>query len=341
MTVLRSPQAIKFGIFAVVMIILSGFLVVVFGDFRTGSTTSYSARFEEVSELGPGDTVRVAGVRVGTVEEVSLTGDHHVEVTFNADRDVHLTAGTHATVKYLNLVGDRYLDLTDGAGSTRILLAGAQIPEEQTAPALDLDVLLGGLKPVIDGLRPQEVNGLTSSLLQIMQGQEGTVGSLFSKTSSFISTLAQDGVVIKDLIDNLNTVMATLESSGPEFSSTVSRLDRLVAELAQERDPIGSAITALDSGTAAVADLLTQARPPLASSVDELARLAPLVDADKDTIDTALQKAPENFRKLVRTGTYGNFIQYFICAITVRVTDSTGAVVVLPWIEQTTGRCSP
>ena len=341
MSVLRSPQAVKFGIFAIVMVVLSAFLVVVFGDFRTGSVHTYSARFEEVSELGPGDTVRVAGVRVGTVEAVALQDDHHVKVTFNADRNVHLTAGTRATVKYLNLVGDRYLDLSDGAGSSRMLAPGGQIPEEQTAPALDLDVLLGGLKPVIDGLRPQEVNGLTSSLLQIMQGQEGTVGSLFAKTSSFVTTLADNGVVIEDLIDNLNTVMGTLARSGPEFSATVQRLDQLVAELAQQRDPIGSAIAALDEGTAAVADLLTQARPPLAESVDELARLAPLIDDDKGRLDTALQKAPENFRKLVRTGTYGNFIQYFICAITVRVTDSSGAVVVLPWIEQTTGRCSP
>jgi phospholipid/cholesterol/gamma-HCH transport system substrate-binding protein len=341
MSVLRNPQAVKFGIFAIVMIVLSAFLVVVFGDFRTGSVHSYSARFENGSELGPGDTVRVAGVRVGTVESVSLQDDHHVKVTFNADRNVHLTAGTHARVKYLNLVGDRYLDLSDEAGSARMLAPGGQIPEEQTAPALDLDVLLGGLKPVIDGLRPQEVNSLTSSLLEIMQGQEGTVGSLFAKTSSFVSTLADDGVVIEELIDNLNTVMGTLARSGPEFSAAVERLDTLVAELAQQRDPIGSAITALETGTAAVSDLLTQARRPLAASVDELARLAPLIDDDKGRLDTALQKAPENFRKLVRTGTYGNFIQYFICAITVRVTDSAGEVVVLPWIEQTSGRCSP
>ncbi|HEY9313234.1 MCE family protein [Williamsia sp.] len=341
MSVLRSPQALKFGAFAVVMVVLSAFLIVVFGDFRTGSTNSYSARFAEVSELRSGDTVRVAGVRVGTVEDVSLRADHDVTVTFNADRDVRLTDGTHASVKYLNLVGDRYLELSDGVGTTRILGPGAEIPENQTSPALDLDVLLGGLKPVIDGLRPQEVNGLTSSLLQIMQGQEGTVESLFSKTSSFVSTLADNGVVIENLIDNLNTVMGTLSDKGPEFSTTIERLDRLIGELAEQRDPIGSAIAALDSGTAAVADLLTQARPSLAQSVDELARLAPLVDDDKGRLDAALQNAPVNFRKLVRTGTYGNFIQYFICAITVRVTDAAGEVVVLPWIEQTTGRCSP
>ncbi len=108
--------------------------------------------FTDVSRLKPGDTVRVAGIRVGTVNGVSLREDKKVVVTFDADRTVALTTGTRAMVRYLNLVGDRYLELTEGSGSTKILSAGSQIPVDRTAGALDLDLLLGGLKPVIQGL---------------------------------------------------------------------------------------------------------------------------------------------------------------------------------------------
>ena len=48
--------------------------------------------------------------------------------------------GSRAAVRYLNLVGDRYLELTEGPGSTRILAPGSQIPLDHTAPALDLDL---------------------------------------------------------------------------------------------------------------------------------------------------------------------------------------------------------
>lgn len=325
------------------MLVLSAFLVLVFGgEYRTGSTTTYSAVFEDSSGLRSGDPVRIAGIRVGTVGAVSLRDDHSVAVTFDANRDLVLTTGTTAAVRYLNLVGDRYLALGEGPGSTQILTSGgAEIPVEQTDPALDLDLLLGGFKPVIDSVDPTEVNALTSSLLQILQGQEGTVDSLLTRTSSFTNELAANSEIVESLTDNLERVMTTLSDSGDDFTATVDRLEQLVGQLSAERDPIGAAVEALDAGTASMTDLLTQARPPLAGTVDELARLAPLLDDDKQRLDSALERAPENFRKLVRVGAYGNFIQYYICAISVRVTDETGETVQLPWIEQDTGRCAP
>ena len=190
---------IKFAIFAVVMAMLTAFLFFIFGQYRTGSTTGYSAVFTDVSRLKPGQSVRVAGIRVGTVDSVSLQPDKKVVVKFDADRNVVLTEGTRAAVRYLNLVGDRYLELVDGPGSTKRLPAGGQIPVDRTAPALDLDLLLGGLKPVIQGLNARDVNALTSALLQVFQGQGGTLESLFAKTTSFSNALA----------DNDQTVAAT------------------------------------------------------------------------------------------------------------------------------------
>ena len=102
---------IKFGAFGVVMTVLTAFLFLVFSDARTGSTNEYSAVFTDASRLTTGDTVRIAGIRVGTVTGVELLPDRDVLVTFDADRDVALTQGTNAAIRYLNLVGDRYLEL--------------------------------------------------------------------------------------------------------------------------------------------------------------------------------------------------------------------------------------
>ncbi|MFF7943379.1 MCE family protein [Nocardia gamkensis] len=336
----RTSPLLKFGVFAAVMLVLSGFLLLVFGQYRSGSRVEYAAVFTDSSGLRPGDTVRIAGVEVGTVRRVSLRDDHRVRVSFDAERGVALTNGTAVAVRYLNLVGDRYLELSDTAGPAGILAAGTEIPVERTSPALDLDLLLGGLKPVIQGLDAREVNALTWSLLEIFQGKEGTLDSLLSRTSAFTTALAGHTEVIQQLIDHLGTVMATLAKDGDQFAGTIDRLEQLVTHLSEDRDPIAAAIDALDNGTATIADLLTGARPPLAGTVDQLARLAPLVDQDKRLLDDALQRAPGNFRKLVRTGAYGNFVQYYICAVTVRVTDDSGQVAVLPWIKQETGRCS-
>ena len=331
---------VKFGIFAVIMVLLTVFLFFTFGQYRTGSTNGYSAVFTNASRLAAGDTVRVAGIRVGTVTDVSLQSDRKVLVEFDADQGIKLTSGTKAAIRYLNLTGDRYLDLIDGPGSTRLMSAGSQIPVDRTEPALDLDLLLSGLKPVIQGLNPQDVNALSQSLVQVFQGQESNLDSLLSRTSSFTGTLADDNQTIEALIDNLNTVLATISKDGDKFSGAIDRLEKLISGLSQDRDPIATAISSLDNGTASIADLLTQARPPLAGSVDQLARVAPNLEAGKGYLDGALQRAPGNYRKLARIGAYGAFVQYYICELSIKVTDLQGRASFFPFIKQENGRCS-
>jgi len=331
---------IKFTVFGLIMALLTAFLFVVFGETRTGATQGYSAIFDDASRLEAGDTVRIAGIRVGTVQDVSLQADRKVLVKFDTDRNTVLTTGTNAAIRYLNLVGDRYLELVDTPGSAKILPAGAEIPVQRTAPALDLDLLLGGLKPVIQGLNPQDVNALTASLVQILQGQGGTLESLFSKTSTFTTSLADNNQVIEQLIDDLRTVLDTLSKDGDEFSGAIDRLDQLVKGLSEDRDPIGDAITALDNGTASLADLLGQARPPLAGTVDQVSRLAEILDSDKERFDATIQRLPEIYRKLARVGSYGGFFPYYICGISFRASDLQGRTVVFPWIRQETGRCA-
>jgi phospholipid/cholesterol/gamma-HCH transport system substrate-binding protein len=330
---------IKFGIFAVIMALLTAFLFATFAEVRTGSVNDYSALFKDASRLKTGDTVRVAGIRVGTVQDVTLDADRNVVVKFDAEKDIVLTDGTKAQIKYLNLVGDRYLELVDAPGSTKIFPAGAQIPIDRTASAMDLDLLLGGLKPVIRGLNPQDVNALSASLLQILQGQGGTLESLFSRTSSFSNALADNNQVVEQLIEDLRTTLKTLADDGDQFTEAIDKFEELVRGLSEDRDPIGEAITALDQGTASLSDLLGRARPPLDGTVDQVERLAEILYGDKDTFDATLQRLPDIYRKLARVGSYGAFFPYYICGIAFRASDLEGRTVQFPWIRQETGRC--
>ena len=330
----------KFAVFATAMLVLTGALFLIFGQYRTGTTNHYSATFTDASRLKAGQTVRFAGVRVGTVNKVDLRPDKTVEVSFDVDRALALTGGTHANIRYLNLVGDRFLELVDGAGPATLLPPGSHIPAGNTAPALDLDLLLGGLKPVIQGLNPQDVNALSASLIEILQGQGDTVESLLQRTSTFSNALADKSATIQALVDNLRTTLGTLAGEGAQFSDGIDRLQRLVSALAADREPIGTAIDSLDPGTASLTDLLGSARPALAGTIDQLNRLAPNLDAKKDRIDTALQKAPENFRKLIRIGSYGSFVNYYICSISVRVSDLQDRTAEFPAFRQEGGRCA-
>ncbi|BBZ68757.1 mammalian cell entry protein [Mycolicibacterium insubricum] len=331
---------IKFGVFAVVMLMLTVALFAVFGRYQSGPTVGYTAVFTDASRLKAGDSVRVAGIRVGTVDDVTLTPEKTALVSFDADRAAVLTSGTKAVVRYLNLTGDRYLELVTAPGDTALLPAGAQIPADRTAPALDIDQLLGGLRPVTQGLRPEDVNALTQSLLQVLQGQSGALKSLLSHTSSFTTNLADNNDLVQSLIDNLNATIGVLNRNGEQFSGTIDRVQRLVSDISTDRNTVGEAITALESGTASLADLLTRAGPPLTGTIAELNRLASNLEGANDRLDAGLQKAPNNVRKLVRLGSYGSFFNYYLCGVAVRVTDLEGRTAMFPWIRQQTGRCS-
>jgi phospholipid/cholesterol/gamma-HCH transport system substrate-binding protein len=336
---MKIQPGLKFGVFATVTLLLTALLFVVFGQYRTGTTVGYSAVFTDAAGVKSGDSVRAGGLRVGTVTDLSMQADNTVVIAFDTDRKVVLSENSKAAVRYLNLVGDRYLEVIDEPGPLAPMPAGSQIPVDRTTPALDLDQLLGGLRPVIRGLSPGEVNALTASLVQVFQGQGGTLQSLLSNGTTFADELDVNSEAIELVIDNLNTVMATITSDGDAFGTAIERFQTLVSGLAEDRDPIGEAIDSLGDGTAAMADLLGGVRPPLADTVRELNRVAPLLDQDKERLDAALVRAPGNYRKLVRLGAYGSWLNYYICSLSVRVSDLEGRTVVIPWTMQTEGRC--
>jgi phospholipid/cholesterol/gamma-HCH transport system substrate-binding protein len=78
----------------------------------------------------------------------------------------------------------------------------------------------------------------------------------------------------------------------------------------------------------------------LAGTIDQLNRLAPLLDKDKNLIDVSLQKLPNNYRKLRRLGSYGAWFPYYLCGLSLRVSDLQYRTVEVGITHQVTGRCA-
>lgn len=335
------PTTIKFTAFAVAMILVFAGLAVVFSQARFSGSEGYRATFTDVSGLKPGDKVRIAGVPVGSVGGIDIGDGNVAEVEFDVDSKYTLLQSTRATVRYENLVGDRYLELLEGPGSTgEKLKPGETIPLDRTAPALDLDLLLGGFKPLLKGLDSQQVNDLSGALLQIFQGQGGTLVSLLGNTNSFTNSLADRDQLIGDVIDNLNTALGTIDDRDQQFTDTIDRLHTLVGGLAEDRDPIGASIPQIAAGTADLASLLQNTRPDLQSVIAETNRTMTQLDLGEDDINRTLDRLPSDYKKLIRVGVYGNFFQFFLCASTFKFSGPDGTTIRYTSAEQMTGRCA-
>ena len=263
---------IKVGIFTAAMLLVAAMLVVVFGEFRFASENSYHATFRDASRLKPGQDVRIAGVPVGNVKGVKLTPDNTVDVTFDVNKRYQLYTSTKAVVRYENLVGDRYLEITSWPGDLKKLPPGGTIPEQNTQPALDLDALLGGLRPVLKGLDGAKINEVSNAVVELLQGQGGALSNLLATTGTFTQNLAARDQLIGDVINNLNTVLATVDEKGAQFDASVDQLQKLITGLAEGRDPIAGAIGPLASAENDLTDMLQQSRRPL-QGVIENARL--------------------------------------------------------------------
>jgi phospholipid/cholesterol/gamma-HCH transport system substrate-binding protein len=316
-------------------------LFAVFAQLRADNTQTYNATFNNVSGLKTGDFVRVAGVEVGKVKNLTIADDATVHVEFTASESVVLTQGTKVVVRYENLVGDRYLALVEGPGDVKKLAPGQTIPVSNTLPALDLDALIGGLRPLFRALNPEQVNSLTGELIQALQGQGATINSILNQTASLTNTLADRDQLIGQVIDNLNTVLGSLGDQSKQFDKAVDSVSQLVQGLAARKDDISSAVGNANAASGTIADLLSQARPPLQDTVHQLDRVASLVVADHEYVDNLLNKLPDKYQLLARQGLYGDFFNFYLCDAVLKLNGKGGEPVYVKVAGQDTGRCAP
>lgn len=307
---------IKLGIFTVVSVLVTGLLAAIMGNIGFGAGTEYQAVFSTASMLEKGDDVRVAGVSVGEVKKVEHYERNNALITFRVKSDVPLTTSSRAEVRFLNLVGDRYLALEAGADAdAERLESGDRIPIEQTSPALDLTTLFNGFKPLFQALTPDQVNELSMNLVQVLQGEGGTIQGLLQKTASLTTTLADRDQLIGEVIGNLNTTLATVNSRSEQVTQLVTELEGWMSDLADDRQTIGSSLDNISDLTVEVAGLLQGVRPALKSDIAQLRRLATLLNKKKnrDVIKELVDRLPESMTDQTRTGTYGSWYNYYVC----------------------------
>lgn len=334
--------AVRLAVFLAVCLLGVFALYAVFGQMRFGEKShSYKAAFTNVTGLETNDFVRIAGVEVGQVKKVAIQPDTTALVEFTADDSVVLTEGSRAVIRYDDLIGGRYLALEEGAGATKKLNPGDTIPLARTSPALDLDALIGGFRPLFRALDPDQVNALSGQLITALQGQGGTINSFLSQTAALTTTLADRDQLIGQVIVNLNTVLGSLGDQSDQFAKAVDALSELVKGLESRKQDITNGLAYTNAAAGSITDLLAKARPPFAKTIHETDRAAGIVVADHDYFDNLLNTLPDAYQALARQGIYGDFFSFYLCDIVLKLNGKGGQPVYVKVAGQSTGRCAP
>ncbi|WIM90091.1 MCE family protein [Candidatus Mycobacterium wuenschmannii] len=323
------------------VLVLAG-LVVIFGQFRFASTTTYHADFTNISRLKAGQDVRIAGVPVGSVSDVGINGDH-VTVAFTVDKRYQLYTSTRAVIRYQDLVGNRYLEITSGPGELLKMPPGATIARSHTQPALDLDALLGGLRPVLKGLDGHKINEISNAILELLDGKGGALADILSSTGAFTQNLAARDHLIGEAITNLDTVLRTVDDKGTQLDTSIDQLQHLVHTLAAGREPIAAALEPLASAETDLTDMLTHSRRPLRGIIEHARPLAGALDDHKDDVNHIIEPLAENYLRLSALGSYGAFFNIYSCSLKIKMNGPAGSDIYLPLggpSDMATSRCA-
>jgi phospholipid/cholesterol/gamma-HCH transport system substrate-binding protein len=307
---------LKFFVFALASILLLMLLVNTMHNGVSGNTRGYTALFTDVSGLRVGDDVKVAGVRVGRVQSISVEKDGQLaRVGFDLNAEQPILANTDLVMRYQNLVGQRYLAMVQPANHQAALPPGSTIPTKRTDPGFDLTQLLNGFRPLFEVLQPADVNKLATSLVEVLQGEGGTVESLLQQTATLTTFVANRDQVIDSVLTNLTPVLNNLSGHGTQLTATITSLKKLMQGLAADRQEIGDAVDGIGQLVGSTSDLLTQAQQPLISSVHQLRTVAGTLDQTSAQVIAAVNAFRTVFGGLGRATSYENAINIYACSL--------------------------
>lgn len=332
---------VKFVVFAVVAVSLFLLLLnTMINQLPTGSRP-FTAYFTSASGLTPGGDVRVAGVRIGKVADIKLVTNPGVSVsgipasgpngqlqvaavTFDLENAQTIYNTTQVKMLYQNLLGQRFLSLSQDTSPAVIakstqLMGGATIPGTRTDPGFDLTQLLDGFRPLFQVLQPSQVNQLANSIIQVLQGEGGSIQNLLQQTTQVTSFLADRDQVVGQVLTNLTPVLNDFAGQGTQLATTVTSLRQLMDGLAADRTSIGSSITHLSTLITSTSDLIQQARTPITVDTHLFRQVVETTNAEKALLTKALIAFGQTFSALGRVTSYENAGNVYACSITINL----------------------
>jgi phospholipid/cholesterol/gamma-HCH transport system substrate-binding protein len=332
---------VKLVIFIVATTMATGVLVVLIGNITFQHSHHYKAVFSDATGVNPGDDVRIAGVKVGSVKKVEVVDRTRALVSFTVAKSSIVTKSSTATIRYRNLVGQRYISLTQGVGDLAQMASDSTIPMSRTQPALDLTVLFNGFKPLFAALSPADINKLSAEVISVFQGEGGNFNALLQNTASITNTLADRDKVIGDTIDNLNSVLRTLSGRDKQLNALITQFQRFMAGLVQDKDAILNSLDSVSNLAEQTSDLVTGIRPSFVKDVKGLRQVAGNLNTGRSEIDRALQILPIKLTKIGRTAIYGSFFNFYLCDFKGNVVLPTGGKLPIDYNIQKAGtRCN-
>ncbi|WP_235747021.1 MlaD family protein [Nocardia coffeae] len=309
---------IGFGVFALVAALVTATIWNTLARTVSGGVNTYSATFSDVLGLRDGDDVRIAGVRVGKVTGIGLDSHHRAVVRFVVQRGQTIFGDTKALVRYQNLIGQRYIALQPGTkGNPAPLGDGGSLPIEQTEPSFDISGLLNGFEPLFQTLNTQQVNDLSNTLVQALQGDGVSLSTFIVQATGLAGDWRRRDTILSDVITQLSGVMQSLAARGAEFETLIAQTRALVGGLYQQGQVLTVSAAGIATATSSLTDMFTRAEPKVVAAQNATTGALNMLLGVGPELDRAAVDLPNIFTDVGHFTSSGAYGDGYVCSLDV------------------------
>ncbi|WP_329437665.1 MCE family protein [Streptomyces sp. NBC_01280] len=289
-----------------------------------GDGKTYSAAFSEAGGLKPGDEVRIAGVKVGKVEDVALDGGH-VKVTFKIKGDPEFGTGTGASIRVKTILGAKYLALhPKGPGQLR---PGSEIPLKRTVPAYDVVQAFSDLTTTTEKVDTDRLAKALDTLSTTFEDSPAEIRASIKGLSKISRTVASRDKALGELLDHANGVTGVLAEHSEDFSALVKDGDKLFKEISKRRTAIHKLLKSSIALGIELSGLVDDNNKEIGPALKGLNRVVRMLEKNQSSLDRSVKLLAPYVR--VFSNTLGNghwFDSYIQNLVAAPVVPRTGGV---------------
>ncbi|WP_418346754.1 MCE family protein [Streptomyces fodineus] len=287
-----------------------------------GGGDAYSAAFSEAGGLKPGDEVRIAGVKVGKVEDVGLDGDH-VKVTFKVKGHPAFGTDTGAAIRVKTILGAKYLALyPKGPGQ---LKPGSEIPIARTVSAYDVVQAFSDLTTTTEKVDTDRLAKALDTISVTFQDSPAEVRASIKGLSRISRTVASRDKALRGLLDHANGVTKVLAGHTKDFSALVKDGDALFKEIGERRAAIHDLLKSSAALGIELSGLVDDNSKQIGPALNNLNTFLRMLERNQSSLDRSVKLLAPYVRLF--TNTLGNgrwFDSYVQNLVAAPVTPRTG-----------------
>lgn len=304
----RNPVSVgAAGLVVIALLVLAAFKA---GDLPLiGGGDTYRAEFSEAGGLKVNDEVRVAGVRVGQVEDITLDAGH-VLVTFKVDGDTELGADTGASIRVKTLLGAMYLALEPaGAGE---LSGDDPIPLARTVAPYDVVDAFSGLAKTEQRIDTDQLATSLDTMSALLQDTPDEVRGSLTGLSRLSRNLSARDDQLETLLANAADLTRVLADRNDELETLFKDGDVLLQALYNRREAIHDLLVATSDLSTQLTGLVEDSREDLRPALAHLHRVVRLLDKRQQDLDDSLRLMAPFYRVFANTLGTGPWFDTFI-----------------------------